>query len=76
MSIYDRSLTDGSTGSISVRLEDGLLMTPAGSSMGEFDPARLSKLDAQGHHVSGYKPSKKTFLHLTMYEAGTIETLC
>ena len=44
-------------------------MTPTGFSMGELDPARLSKLDAQGVHVSSDKPSKETFLHLTMYEA-------
>ena len=67
-SIYDRGLTGGSSGNISVRLEDGWLMTPTGSSMGELDPARLSKLDAQGVHVSGDKPTKETFLHLAMYE--------
>jgi ribulose-5-phosphate 4-epimerase/fuculose-1-phosphate aldolase len=67
-SIYDRGLTGGSSGNISVRLEDGWLMTPTGSSMGELDPARLSKLDVQGLHISGDRPTKETFLHLAMYE--------
>lgn len=67
-SIYDRGLTGGSSGNISVRLEDGWLMTPTGSSMGDLDPARLSRLDARGVHVSGDKPTKETFLHLAMYE--------
>jgi 3-dehydro-4-phosphotetronate decarboxylase len=67
-SIYDRSLTFGSSGNISVRVEDGWLMTPTGSSMGELDPARLSKLGPDGTHLSGDKPTKENFLHAAMYE--------
>ena len=65
-SIYSRGLTGGSSGNISARIEDGWLMTPTGSSMGELDPARLSKLDAGGRHIDGDKPTKETFLHLAM----------
>ena len=50
-SIFDRGLTFGSSGNISVRLEEGWLMTPTGSTMGEIDPARISKLDGQGNLV-------------------------
>ena len=32
-SMYDRGLTVGSSGNISVRLDDGWLMTPTGSTM-------------------------------------------
>jgi 3-dehydro-4-phosphotetronate decarboxylase len=67
-SIFDRGLTFGSSGNISVRLEDGWLMTPSGSTMGNIDPARISKLDTAGQHVSGDKPTKETFLHVAMYE--------
>lgn len=67
-SIHARGLTFGSSGNISVRLDDGWLMTPTGSSMGEIDPARISRLDASGNHISGDKPTKETFLHLAMYE--------
>tara|TARA_R110000787_G_scaffold211281_2_gene320995 strand:- start:41204 stop:41836 length:633 start_codon:yes stop_codon:yes gene_type:complete len=67
-SMYDRGLTFGSSGNISVRLEDGWLMTPTGVAMGEIDPARISKLDMNGQHLSGDKPTKETFLHLAMYE--------
>lgn len=66
-SIYTRGLTFGSSGNISVRLDDGWLMTPTGSSMGEIDPARISRLDGDGNHVAGDKPTKETFLHLAMY---------
>jgi len=67
-SIYDRGLTFGSSGNISVRTENGWLMTPSGSTMGNLDPAKISKLDNEGNHVSGDKPTKETFLHVAMYE--------
>lgn len=68
-SMFSRGLTHGSTGNLSVRLPDGgYLMTPTGSNLGELDPARLSKLDAQGNHLDGDKPTKESFLHIAMYE--------
>ena len=67
-SMYDRGLTFGSSGNVSVKLEDGWLMTPTNVSMGRLDPARLSKLDSQGNHLSGDKPTKETFLHRAMYD--------
>lgn len=67
-SIYDRGLTHGSTGNISVKLDDGWLLTPTGSSLGALDPAKLSKLDWQGNLLSGDAPSKENFLHLAMYQ--------
>lgn len=67
-SIYERGLTFGNSGNISVRVDDGWLMTPTGSSLGNLDPARISKLDEVGQHVSGDKPTKESFLHIAMYE--------
>ncbi|MBI4013868.1 MAG: aldolase [Candidatus Rokubacteria bacterium] len=67
-SIFDRGLTAGSSGNLSVRLAEGWLMTPTGASLGALDPARLSRLDAAGAHVAGDPPTKEAFLHLAMYE--------
>ncbi len=67
-SLFTRGLTHGSTGNLSVRLADGYLMTPTGSNLGELDPARLSRLDASGVHLTGDKPTKECFLHIAMYE--------
>src|SRR5688572_23493336 len=68
-SLFNRGLTHGSTGNISVALPDGgWLMTPTGSSLGTLDPARLSKLDAAGKLISGDAPTKEAFLHTTMYD--------
>lgn len=67
-SLYDRGLTHGSTGNISVRLDDGrLLVTPTGSSFGFLDPADLSEIDADGRHLSGLKPTKEIPLHTAFY---------
>ena len=66
-SMYARGLTHGSTGNISVRLDEGWLMTPTGASFGDLDPARLSRLDASGAHVAGDPPTKESFLHQAMY---------
>jgi hypothetical protein len=65
-SIFARGLTFGSSGNISVRLDDGWLMTPTNASMGRLDPARLAKLDASGRLVSGDPPTKEGLLHLCL----------
>jgi 3-dehydro-4-phosphotetronate decarboxylase len=66
--LYNRGLSPGSSGNISARLEDGWLLTPTNSCLGELDPASLSRLDWNGNLVSGAKPSKEYFLHLAMYQ--------
>jgi len=67
-SLFERGYGCGSSGNISVRLEDGILVTPTNSSLGRLDPARISRLDWQGRLLSGDKPSKEAFLHLAMYQ--------
>jgi ribulose-5-phosphate 4-epimerase/fuculose-1-phosphate aldolase len=68
-SLFNRGLTHGSTGNISARTEDGgLLVSPTGTSFGRLDPARLSRFDADGQHISGDKPTKEMPLHTAFYE--------
>ena len=66
-SMFDRGLTPGSSGNISVRLDDGWLMTPTNSCLGRLDPAKLSKVDAKANLLCGDKQTKESFLHLSMY---------
>ena len=66
-SLYQRGLAHGAAGNISVRLDDGWLMTPTNSCLGRLDPAHISRLDMEGRLLSGDKPSKETFLHIAMY---------
>lgn len=73
-SLFDRGLTSGSSGNISVRLEDGRwLATPTNSSLGALDPARLSLLDPSGRLLGGEAPTKELPLHAALYDtrAGT-----
>ena len=67
-SLFERGLTPGSSGNISVRLEDGWLLTPTNVCLGRLDPAQLAKLDWQGRLISGDPPSKEAFLHRAMYQ--------
>src|SRR5947209_11275476 len=67
-SIFNRGLTAGSSGNISVRIEGGWLMTPTNASLGRLDPARLSRLDDAGRLIGGDPPTKESLLHRVMYE--------
>lgn len=66
-SLYERGYAHGSSGNLSARVADGILITPTGSSLGRLTPEAISKVDEQGRHISGDKPSKEAFLHLAMY---------
>jgi 3-dehydro-4-phosphotetronate decarboxylase len=67
-SVFQRGLTFGSSGNISVRLSDGgWLMTPTNASLGALDPATLSKFDAAGRFSDGDPATKEAFLHFCMY---------
>jgi ribulose-5-phosphate 4-epimerase/fuculose-1-phosphate aldolase len=67
-SLFNRGLTAGSSGNLSVRLDDGWLITPTNVSLGQLDPARISRIGRGGELLSGDSPSKESFLHLAMYE--------
>ncbi len=69
-SLFDRGFCVGSAGNISVRLEDGFLITPTDACLGRLDPARLARLDASGEQIAGDRASKTIVLHRTIYEAG------
>jgi ribulose-5-phosphate 4-epimerase/fuculose-1-phosphate aldolase len=68
-SIFTRSLTHGSTGNISVRVGELILVTPTGSSLGTVLPEDLSVIDMGGRHIDGAKPSKEAFLHAAVLRA-------
>ena len=71
-SMFDRGLTCGSSGNISVRLDDGgLLVTPTGKSMGFLDPAEISHFSEAGTLLSGLAPTKEMPLHSAFYETRT-----
>jgi ribulose-5-phosphate 4-epimerase/fuculose-1-phosphate aldolase len=77
-SIFDRGLTAGASGNLSVRLPEecgsGWLMTPTNASLGRLDPERLSKIAPDGRLVSGDTPTKEQPLHAAVYQARGMAT--
>lgn len=68
-SLFSRGYVHATAGNISVRLEDGYLITPTDACMGDLEPGRLAKLDLGGDQVSGDRASKTITLHRTIYES-------
>ena len=68
-SLFERRLVHASAGNISVRLDDGFLITPTDACLGTLDPAGLSRVDGQGQHIGGQRPSKTLALHQRIYQA-------
>jgi ribulose-5-phosphate 4-epimerase/fuculose-1-phosphate aldolase len=68
-SLFERGLTPGASGNISVRLDDGgWLCTPTDASLGFLDPARIARLDRNRVLLSGDKPTKEIPLHDALYD--------
>jgi ribulose-5-phosphate 4-epimerase/fuculose-1-phosphate aldolase len=68
-SLFARGYVHATAGNISVRLDDGFLITPTDACLGSLDPARLARLDAQGRQIDGDRASKTLALHRRIYEA-------
>ena len=59
-SMFERGLTHGSTGNISVRLDDNsILVTPSGSSFGRLDPDQIVKVSKSGEIIGSSTPTKE-----------------
>lgn len=68
-SLFARGYAHGTAGNVSVRLDDGWLITPTDACLGFLDPALLAKVDSGGNAVSGDRPSKTLALHRAIYGA-------
>jgi ribulose-5-phosphate 4-epimerase/fuculose-1-phosphate aldolase len=68
-SLFERGYVHATAGNISVRLDDGFLITPTDACLGFLDPARLAKLDMQGNQTAGDRASKTIALHTRIYAA-------
>ena len=68
-SLFERGYVHATAGNLSVRLEEGFLITPTDACLGTLDPARLARLDAQGTQLAGDPASKTLALHRRIYAA-------
>lgn len=71
-SLFERGYAHATAGNISVRLDEGLLITPTDACLGFLDPARLARVDRAGLQVDGDPASKTVTLHRRIYEAACI----
>jgi 3-dehydro-4-phosphotetronate decarboxylase len=67
-SFQARGLAIGTAGNLSVRLDDGYLVTPTNAALGRLDPGRIAKLDPEFRHISGDPPTKEVSMHRAFYE--------
>ncbi|MES2975578.1 MAG: aldolase [Pseudomonadota bacterium] len=70
-SLFDRGYAHATAGNISVRLDDGFLITPTDACLGFLDPARLARTDSTGTPLGGDKASKTLALHMRIHDAAT-----
>jgi len=68
-SLFERGYVHGTAGNISVRLDDGFLITPTEASLGHLDPSRLARLDGNLRQTHGDLASKTIALHTRIYGA-------
>jgi ribulose-5-phosphate 4-epimerase/fuculose-1-phosphate aldolase len=72
-SLFERGYSCGTSGNLSARLEDGMLVTPTSSCLGRLDPERISKVSWDGQLLAGDKASKEAFLHLAWYRSHPVD---
>jgi 3-dehydro-4-phosphotetronate decarboxylase len=70
-SLFERGYVHATAGNISVRLDDGFLITPTDACLGFLDPARLARLDGRLQQTGGDRASKTIALHARIYAAAT-----
>ena len=68
-SLFERGYVHATAGNISVRLDDGFLITPTDACLGFLQPDKLAKVGLDGQQVSGDRASKTLALHRRIYEA-------
>lgn len=70
-SLHERGYVHATAGNISVRLDDGFLITPSDACLGTLEPARLARVDPAGQQTGGDRASKTLALHRQIYAADT-----
>jgi ribulose-5-phosphate 4-epimerase/fuculose-1-phosphate aldolase len=68
-SLHERGYVHATAGNISVRLDEGFLITPTDACLGDLDPQRLAFVGQDGTQRSGDRASKTLALHRRIYES-------
>ncbi len=65
--LVEAGLSPGSSGNVSVRAGDRILMSGTGTRLGALQPADIAELSPEGAHLGGARPSKEVSLHVALY---------
>lgn len=65
--LADAGISPGTSGNLSVREGDRILITGTGADLGRLSSESIAVLDSTGTHLSGPRPSKEVAVHLAMY---------
>ena len=68
-SLFERGHVHATAGNISVRVDDGFLITPTDACLGSLRPDQLVLTDVDGRPLSDAAPSKTLALHRAIYAA-------
>jgi 3-dehydro-4-phosphotetronate decarboxylase len=68
-SLYTRGYVHASAGNISVRVAQGIVITPTDACLGTLEPERLALVAEDGVQLSGDRASKTLALHRAIYAA-------
>lgn len=68
-SLFDRGYAHSTAGNISVRTDQGFLITPTDACLGFMEPEQIAVVDLQGQQTSGAPASKTLSLHQAIYRS-------
>ncbi len=68
-SLFERGYAHSTAGNISVKTDDGFLITPTDACLGFLEPAQIAFVDLQGRQTGGSPASKTLSLHQAIYAA-------
>ena len=62
-------INQGSAGNVSIRFDDGFLITPSGIAYDRLEPSDIVYVDLDGHPEAGLKPSSEWRMHRDIYSS-------
>ena len=68
-SLFDRGYAHSTAGNISMRTDEGFLITPTDACLGFMEPDQIAFVNLQGEQTSGAPASKTLSLHQAIYRS-------
>lgn len=65
--LADLGLSPGSSGNVSIRGQDSVVLSATGTRLADLDRTGLSRVAMDGEHLAGPRPTKEAPVHLAFY---------